>query len=157
MKKPHLPITSPDPLPVEAECRRSAWAPGQAVRLADGVEWSLSCIDIRNLILDSRLLAGISLVLDLSDAIRIAEVDVTQQTIATAEYHSHLAQLGLILLQRNYVLPDDDWRRLLGFDRLASTLRLTQIVSEVIADSVGTWMPLYLTSGVAGQDNLLLN
>lgn len=141
----------------EVQARRDGWTLGRPVRLADGARWWLPRLSWSALVFRPELLTAISRTYDLADKASQLESDLKGHTMATAIYHSQLAQLGVKLLQLNYDLPEERWRQLLSFGVVVEMLQMTSVVSGLIADSLPAWMPFYLTSGQNGADNLLRN
>ena len=128
-----------------------------AVRLADGRDWFLPRVDVPLLIttlgLQDDLIATFKLVRDMQ-----CEGDGARgHVINLVHYHSHMADVGVRLLRVNYDLPDAAWKSLLAFDTIFPMLTFTRVVTEVIGESAGVWMPFYLTHGAEGADLLARN
>ena len=137
--------------------RRLGWHGGQAVRLADGMLWSLPKIDVLVLMTSPKLQDDLIRAFELADEIQRERDGSREHALGLMLYHAHMANVGIRLLQVNYDLPDDNWKAMLGFADLFGMLDLTLKVSLEIGNSVRTWMPFFLTSGPDGRDNLRLN
>ena len=141
----------------EPKVRRRGWQPGVPICLADGMPWHIPRVDLILLMTTSLLQPDLSDASDLADEIQQHDAADKEHLIVSMLYHAQMANIAVRLLQVNYDLPDGEWKRLLTFPSIDEMLRMTCRVSQEIARATPVWVPMLMTSGRAGNENLLVN
>ena len=141
----------------ESRNRRFGWICGFSVWLADGMFWSLPPINLGLLITNPWLRDNLSRALELGDEIRQQTVGSVDHTLKSMIYHAQMANIAVLLLQINYDLSNEDWKRLLSFKTTDQMLTMTLRVSQEFARSISVWMPFFRPSGGDDYDHLLVN
>lgn len=105
--------------------------------LADGSPWYLPQIDFQLVY----TMAGLRE--EFLGAFRLAGETRGAQGFSPelVRYQIHMIHLGHRLLQINYEATDEEWDRLLRFDRLVDAFLFTRAVGTAVSDSRDAWSP----------------